>query len=77
MGRNALFLFHSLYFIATAVCIYIDIYRRNYVGSMSRVDDEKIARVMSALEIVLIRDGFLMDPDCVIMTADNPNGLLM
>jgi hypothetical protein len=43
---------------------------------MSRVDDEKFARVMSALEIVLIRDGFLMDPDCV-MTADNPNGLLM
>jgi hypothetical protein len=43
---------------------------------MSRVDDEKITRARSTLEIVLITDGFLIVPDSV-MTAGNLTGLLI
>jgi hypothetical protein len=42
---------------------------------MSRLNNDTTASARSALEIVLIRDGFLMVPDFV-MTADNLNGLL-
>jgi hypothetical protein len=42
---------------------------------MSHLDNDKIARTRSAIEIVLIRDGFLMVP-YFLMTADNMNGLL-
>lgn len=41
---------------------------------MSRLDHDKIARARSALETVLIGDGFLMVPDFVT-TAENLNGL--
>jgi hypothetical protein len=42
---------------------------------MARLDNDKTARARSALEIALIRDGFLRVPDFV-MTADILNGLL-